>query len=63
MNGEMTGGFALVAYPAEYLDSGVMTFIINQDGILYEQDLGEHTIEIASRIKEYDPDSNWRKVE
>ena len=61
--GEMTGGFALVAYPAEYADSGVMTFIINQDGILYEKDLGEDTVEIASRMQEYNPDETWRKVD
>ncbi len=63
VDGEMTDGFALAAYPAEYADSGVMTFTINHDGILYEKDLGEETMEIASRINEYDPDATWRKVE
>ena len=59
----MTAGFALVAYPVEYDDSGVMTFIMNQDGILYEKDLGEKTTEIASQIREYNPDATWSKVE
>ena len=63
MAGEMTAGFALVAYPVEYDDSGVMTFIINQDDILYEKDLGERTTEIASQIREYNPDATWSKVE
>jgi len=61
-NGEMKGGFALVAYPAEYRDSGVMTFIVNQDGIVYEKDLGEKTVQMASQTTEYNPDSSWRKV-
>ena len=60
-NGEMKSGFALVAYPAEYRNSGVMTFIINQDGIVYEKDLGEKTAQVASQITEYNPDKSWRK--
>jgi hypothetical protein len=60
-NGEMKSGFALVAYPAEYRKSGVMTFIVNQDGVVYEKDLGEQTAEVASRMTEYNPDSSWRK--
>ena len=60
-NGEMKNGFALVAYPAEYRNNGVMTFIINQDGIVYEKDLGEKTAQAASQITEYNPDSSWRK--
>ncbi len=62
-DGEMTGGFALVAYPGEYADSGVMTFMINRDGILYEKDLGDETSELASQIQEYNPDSTWTEVE
>lgn len=58
-DGQMNGGFALVAYPAEYANSGVMTFIINQDGIVYEKDLGDETVAIASQIKEYNPDESW----
>ncbi len=63
VGGEMTAGFALVAYPVEYDDSGVMTFIMNQDGILYEKDLGGKTTENASQIREYNPDATWSKVE
>jgi hypothetical protein len=63
VDGEMTGGFALMSYPAEYGSSGIMTFIINQDGILYEKDLGDETSEIASQIKEYNPDTTWHEVE
>ena len=57
--GRMTGGFALVAWPADYDDSGVMTFIVNQDGKVYQKDLGPKTEKLASQIKEYDPDSTW----
>jgi hypothetical protein len=60
-NGEMKSGFALVAYPADYRNSGVMTFIVNQDGVVYEKDLGDQTVEVASRMTEYNPDSSWRK--
>src|SRR5262245_24042085 len=62
VNGEMKGGFALLAYPAEYRNSGVMTFIINQDGIIYEKDLGQQTAQAASKINEYNPDSSWHKT-
>jgi hypothetical protein len=58
-NGKMTGGFAFVAYPAEYRSSGVMTFIVNQDGVVYEKDLGERTDSFAKAIEEYNPDSSW----
>ena len=61
-NGEMKGGFALVAYPAEYRKSGVMTFIVNQDGIVHEKDLGAQTPQVASQMTEYNPDSSWRKT-
>ncbi len=63
VNGEMTGGFAFVAYPAEYESSGVMTFIVNQDGVVFQKDLGEKTGELAGAMKEYAPDSTWQKVE
>jgi hypothetical protein len=63
VNGEMTGGFALLAYPADYRSSGVMTFIVGQDGVIYEKDLGPKTAELASTIKEYSPDKTWRKAE
>jgi hypothetical protein len=62
-DGRMTKGFALVAYPAAYRDSGVMTFIVNQDGIVYEKDLGKNTASLAKDLKEYNPDSTWRRSE
>jgi len=58
--GHLTGGFALVAFPATYGDSGVMTFIVNQQGIVFEKNLGSNTIEIARRMTEYDPDMTWK---
>jgi hypothetical protein len=62
VNGKMTGGFAFVAYPAEYGNSGVMTFIINQDGVLLQKDLGKTTAEIATAMTEFDPASSWTIV-
>ncbi len=59
INGNMIGGFALIAWPAKYRDSGVMTFIVNQQGRVYQKDLGERTNEIAEGIKSYDPDKTW----
>jgi hypothetical protein len=59
-DGRMTGGFALLAYQAAYGDSGVMTFIVNQNGIVREKNLGAHTAKVARAIKEYDPDPSWR---
>jgi len=61
-DGNLSGGVGLVAYPAEYKVSGVMTFIINQDGVVYEKDLGEKTAEIAKAMTEYNPDSTFGKV-
>ncbi len=61
-DGNLSGGVGLVAYPAEYKVSGVMTFIINQNGVAYEKDLGEKTAEIAKAMTEYNPDSTWHKV-
>jgi hypothetical protein len=63
VDGALKGGVALVAYPAQYKVSGVMTFIINQDDVVYQKDLGENTTEAAKAITEYDPDSSWTKVE
>jgi hypothetical protein len=63
VNGKMTGGFAFVAYPAKYGNSGVMTFIINQDGVLLQKDLGKSTAEITSSMKKFDPDPDWTIVE
>jgi len=63
VNGKMTGGFAFVAYPAEYGNSGVMTFMINQDGVLLQKDLGKNTTEAATAMTEFDPDPAWGTVE
>ena len=62
-NGKMTEGFAFVAFPAEYRSSGVMTFIVGSDGVIYEKDLGQKTDVIAKVIKKYDPDATWQKTE
>ncbi len=59
-DGRMSGGFALLAYPAAYGDSGIMTFIVNQNGIVREKNLGPHTEKLARAIDEYDPDVSWR---
>jgi Protein of unknown function (DUF2950) len=59
VNGKFTAGFAFVAYPAEYRNSGVMTFIVNQLGTVYEKDLGDKTQELAAAMQAYNPDSTW----
>jgi Protein of unknown function (DUF2950) len=63
VGGKMIGGFALVAYPAEYGNSGVMTFLVNQAGTVYQKDLGERSEAIAGRMRSFDPDQTWKKVE
>jgi hypothetical protein len=63
VNGEMIAGFAFLAYPADYRSSGVMTFIIDQSGVVYQKDLGDKTAEVASAITEYAPDETWKKAE
>ena len=63
VNGDMPGGFALVAYPAKYGSSGVMTFIVNQDGVVYQKDLGKDTLSLAAKMTEYNPDNSWTSVE
>jgi hypothetical protein len=57
--GRMTEGFGLLAYPARYGDSGLMTFIVNQDGIVFQKNLGPQTAAMARAIDQYDPDSSW----
>jgi len=59
-DGHMSGGFALVAFPATYGDSGVMTFVVNQDGIVFEKNLGPNTAALASAIAAFDPDRSWK---
>jgi len=63
VNGKMIGGFALVAYPATYRNSGVMTFLVNHDGTVFQKDLGPRTVELAERIKSFNPDSTWTKAD
>jgi len=63
VKGKMIGGFALVAYPAEYGNSGVTTFMVNHEGVVYQKDLGKETEKIVSALKKYDPDKTWKKVE
>jgi len=60
VNGKMTGGFALLAYPAEYRNSGIMTFLTGTDGVVYQKDLGEKTFELAQSLTEYDPSDGWK---
>lgn len=60
VRGFMIGGFALVAWPAEYGISGIKTFIVNQDGIVYEKDLGPRTVALATAITRFDPDKSWQ---
>jgi len=62
VKGKMIGGFALVAYPAEYGASGVMTFVVSHDGVVYEKDLGPGTAKLAQALKTFDPDESWRQV-
>jgi hypothetical protein len=61
-HGRMIGGFALVAFPAQYGVSGVMTLLVNQDGVVYQKDLGPNTASAAAAIKTFNPDKTWKKV-
>lgn len=63
VNGKMTGGFAVLAYPAQYGDSGIMTFIINQNGMVFQKDLGKTTDNVAAATTEFNPDKSWKAVE
>jgi hypothetical protein len=63
VGGQMTLGFAFLAYPAEYRSSGVMTFLVDQSGVVYEKDLGRRTAEITKSIVRYDRNSTWRKAD
>jgi len=59
INGHMIGGFAVIAYPARYGASGIMSFMVNQDGLVYEQNLGKNTAAIAAKMNAFNPDPNW----
>jgi hypothetical protein len=63
VNGKMIGGFAVVAYPATYGNSGVMTFIVNHNGVVYQKNLGSNTTQAAQAMTKFDPDKSWTKVE
>jgi len=63
VRGKMIGGFALVAYPARWNASGVMTFICNHQGVVYEKNLGKDTLAVAERMTRYNPDKSWKKVD
>jgi len=63
VKGRMIGGFAMVAYPALWSSSGVMTFLVNQDGVVYEKNLGPRTSAVASRMTRFDPDASWQRVQ
>jgi hypothetical protein len=63
VNGRMTEGFAFIAYPAEHRSSGVMSFVVNEDGIVYQKDLGKKTESLGKAMQEYNPDPTWRKAE
>jgi hypothetical protein len=58
----MIGGFALVAYPAQYGDSGVMTFIVNHEGKVFQKNLGKNTVSVTAAMTQYNPDSTWSEV-
>jgi hypothetical protein len=62
-SGRMTGGFALIAWPARYESTGVMTFIVGPDGDVYQKDLGPNTAHVAAAVKPFDPDLSWARVE
>jgi Protein of unknown function (DUF2950) len=62
VSGKMIGGFALGAYPAEYGNSGVMTFIVSHAGDVFQKDLGLNTAKLAERMTSYNPDATWQKV-
>jgi len=62
VKGKLFGGFAVVAYPAKYGVSGVMSFLVNHDGVVYEKDLGASTPSVATKMTSFDPDKSWKKV-
>jgi len=62
VNGKMAGGFSVLAYPSQYGDSGIMTFMINQNGVVFQKDLGKNTDELAAKVTEFNPDKSWQAV-
>ncbi len=62
VRGKMVGGFGMVAYPAQYGSSGIMTFLVNHDGVVYEKDLGSNTAQTIASITKFNPDKSWKEV-
>ena len=62
VNGAMIGGFAMIAFPAEYKVTGVMTFMVSNDGVVYQKDLGPNTVDLANKIDRFNPDKTWDPV-
>jgi hypothetical protein len=62
VRGKMIGGFAMVAYPAQYGSSGIMTFIVNHDGVVYQKDLGSRTTALAKAMTKFNPDETWKQL-
>ena len=63
MNGKFIGGFAVVAWPVNYGNSGIMSFVANYNGDVFQKDLGDDTDKLARAMTEYNPDSTWKKAE
>jgi hypothetical protein len=63
LDGKLIGGFAVIAYPADYENSGIMSFIVNHEGVVFQRDLGAKTEQAAKAMTEYDPSPPWQKVE
>ena len=61
VKGNQIGGFAVVAYPATYGNSGVMTFVVNHEGVVYQKDLGKNSAKTAKAMTAFDPDKTWKK--
>ena len=63
VDGRLTRGFAVIASPVKYGDSGVMTFLVSQEGVVYQKDLGDNSSEVATSITSYDPAEGWTPAE
>jgi hypothetical protein len=63
VKGKMIGGFGLLAFPADYGNSGIMTFLVNQDGKVFQKDLGPNTTQLARKIESFTPDQTWTKID
>ena len=61
VRGKLIGGFAVIAFPARYGASGIMSFLVNHDGVVYEKDLGKNTPALVEKITAFDPDASWKR--